>query len=156
MSCKLDYVVPSKCPWVITPSAQLLHRPKYSRVEKIKTIGSTYMAAAGLTKAPVCLQQRNLKTILSCILNNLIFLPPSPFSFLPHPLIFPPSLSSSLPPSLPPPSLPVRDPERCPPGHPTRVRAEETGPTELPLSSQRAAAVPQDPRANVARLGGGP
>ncbi len=28
---------------------QLLEKPKYSRVEKIKTIGATYMAAAGLT-----------------------------------------------------------------------------------------------------------
>ena len=27
---------------------QLLERPKYSRIEKIKTIGSTYMAASGL------------------------------------------------------------------------------------------------------------
>ena len=28
---------------------QLLERPKYCRIEKIKTIGSTYMAACGLT-----------------------------------------------------------------------------------------------------------
>ncbi len=28
---------------------QLLSKPKFSSVEKIKTIGSTYMAAAGLT-----------------------------------------------------------------------------------------------------------
>lgn len=28
---------------------QLLEKPKYSGVEKIKTIGSTYMAASGLT-----------------------------------------------------------------------------------------------------------
>lgn len=28
--------------------SQLLSKPKYSSVEKIKTIGSTYMAAAGL------------------------------------------------------------------------------------------------------------
>lgn len=28
---------------------QLLEKPKYSKVEKIKTIGSTYMAASGLT-----------------------------------------------------------------------------------------------------------
>ena len=29
---------------------QLLEKPKYSKVEKIKTIGSTYMAASGLSK----------------------------------------------------------------------------------------------------------
>lgn len=32
---------------------QLLSKPKFSSVEKIKTIGSTYMAAAGLTLTPV-------------------------------------------------------------------------------------------------------
>ena len=31
---------------------QLLSKPKFSSVEKIKTIGSTYMAAAGLTQSP--------------------------------------------------------------------------------------------------------
>lgn len=34
--------------------AQFLSKPKFSSVEKIKTIGSTYMAAAGLTHSPVC------------------------------------------------------------------------------------------------------
>ena len=29
---------------------QLLERPKFWRIEKIKTIGSTYMAASGLSK----------------------------------------------------------------------------------------------------------
>lgn len=33
--------------------AQFLSKPKFSSVEKIKTIGSTYMAAAGLTQSPV-------------------------------------------------------------------------------------------------------
>lgn len=33
--------------------AQFLSKPKFSSVEKIKTIGSTYMAAAGLTHSPV-------------------------------------------------------------------------------------------------------
>lgn len=33
--------------------SQLLSKPKFSSVEKIKTIGSTYMAAAGLTHTPV-------------------------------------------------------------------------------------------------------
>lgn len=32
---------------------QLLSKPKFSGVEKIKTIGSTYMAAAGLSGTPV-------------------------------------------------------------------------------------------------------
>ena len=40
---------------------QLLSKPKYSSVEKIKTIGSTYMAAAGLqpgrNKKRVSMQQ---------------------------------------------------------------------------------------------------
>lgn len=31
---------------------QLLSKPKFSGVEKIKTIGSTYMAAAGLSGPP--------------------------------------------------------------------------------------------------------
>jgi len=31
---------------------QLLSKPKFSSVEKIKTIGSTYMAAAGLSGPP--------------------------------------------------------------------------------------------------------
>lgn len=35
----------SGCPFV----PQLLLKPKFSSVEKIKTIGSTYMAAAGLS-----------------------------------------------------------------------------------------------------------
>lgn len=34
-------------------SSQLLSKPKFSSVEKIKTIGSTYMAATGLTHTPV-------------------------------------------------------------------------------------------------------
>ena len=35
---------------LFTVMLQLLEKPKYSKVEKIKTIGSTYMAASGLTK----------------------------------------------------------------------------------------------------------
>lgn len=31
---------------------QLLSKPKFSGVEKIKTIGSTYMAATGLSATP--------------------------------------------------------------------------------------------------------
>lgn len=33
-------------------TSQLLSKPKFSGVEKIKTIGSTYMAAAGLSGTP--------------------------------------------------------------------------------------------------------
>uniref|UniRef100_A0A673HJV7 adenylate cyclase n=1 Tax=Sinocyclocheilus rhinocerous TaxID=307959 RepID=A0A673HJV7_9TELE len=36
---------------IISDFDELLNKPKFSAVEKIKTIGSTYMAAAGLTKA---------------------------------------------------------------------------------------------------------
>lgn len=37
----------------VSPLMQLLSKPKFSAVEKIKTIGSTYMAAAGLTHSPL-------------------------------------------------------------------------------------------------------
>ena len=33
-------------------ASQLLSKPKFSGVEKIKTIGSTYMAATGLSAVP--------------------------------------------------------------------------------------------------------
>lgn len=39
---------------VLVSFAQFLSKPKFSSVEKIKTIGSTYMAAAGLTQSNVC------------------------------------------------------------------------------------------------------
>jgi len=35
---------------LMSVDTQLLSKPKYSGVEKIKTIGSTYMAAAGLLR----------------------------------------------------------------------------------------------------------
>uniref|UniRef100_A0A8C1PB42 adenylate cyclase n=1 Tax=Cyprinus carpio TaxID=7962 RepID=A0A8C1PB42_CYPCA len=38
---------------IISDFDELLNKPKFSALEKIKTIGSTYMAAAGLTK-PTC------------------------------------------------------------------------------------------------------
>lgn len=38
--------------FVFFPLKQLLLKPKFSGVEKIKTIGSTYMAAAGLSVTP--------------------------------------------------------------------------------------------------------
>uniref|UniRef100_A0A3Q3S3I9 adenylate cyclase n=1 Tax=Mastacembelus armatus TaxID=205130 RepID=A0A3Q3S3I9_9TELE len=37
---------------IIADFDELLSKPKFSSVEKIKTIGSTYMAAAGLTQSP--------------------------------------------------------------------------------------------------------
>lgn len=40
--------IPLLRPWGV-PVPQLLLKPKFSSVEKIKTIGSTYMAAAGLS-----------------------------------------------------------------------------------------------------------
>lgn len=39
---------------IISDFDEFLSKPKFSCVEKIKTIGSTYMAAAGLTHLPVC------------------------------------------------------------------------------------------------------
>lgn len=38
---------------IVVSVMQLLSKPKFSSVEKIKTIGSTYMAAAGLTQSPL-------------------------------------------------------------------------------------------------------
>lgn len=38
---------------IISDFDELLSKPKFCSVEKIKTIGSTYMAAAGLTNTPV-------------------------------------------------------------------------------------------------------
>ena len=37
---------------MILIASQLLSKPKFSGVEKIKTIGSTYMAATGLSAVP--------------------------------------------------------------------------------------------------------
>jgi len=37
---------------IIADFDEVLEKPKYSRIEKIKTIGSTYMAACGLTIGP--------------------------------------------------------------------------------------------------------
>jgi len=43
-------ILPTNISTVIEPTVlyQLLLKPKYSGIEKIKTIGSTYMAASGL------------------------------------------------------------------------------------------------------------
>lgn len=37
---------------MVVIASQLLSKPKFSGVEKIKTIGSTYMAATGLSAVP--------------------------------------------------------------------------------------------------------
>jgi len=47
---KLDPSTGDPCSTVVTAVCQLLSKPKYSGVEKIKTIGSTYMVAAGLLR----------------------------------------------------------------------------------------------------------
>lgn len=60
VNSKLRVSLESSWPWVSTrPSnhevviaLQLLSKPKFSGVEKIKTIGSTYMAATGLSAVP--------------------------------------------------------------------------------------------------------
>lgn len=49
-------------------SLQLLSKPKFSGVEKIKTIGSTYMAAAGLSGTPG--QETN--QVLHCNMNSKV------------------------------------------------------------------------------------
>ena len=43
---------PSHTSLVSLTCPQVLSKPKFSGVEKIKTIGSTYMAAAGLSASP--------------------------------------------------------------------------------------------------------
>ena len=47
----------------ICVTSQLLSKPKFSSLEKIKTIGSTYMVASGLLKTPNSkyLKKHNLK-----------------------------------------------------------------------------------------------
>lgn len=46
---------------------QILSKPKFCSVEKIKTIGSTYMAAAGLRHAP---QRDEQKVCLICLVHQ--------------------------------------------------------------------------------------
>lgn len=64
--------------FVLFSFKQLLLKPKFSGVEKIKTIGSTYMAAAGLSVTPgqennqvrwlwICLQY---SVVQSCVQSN--------------------------------------------------------------------------------------
>lgn len=49
---RLDIFVLTCLCWVDCVCVQLLSKPKFSGVEKIKTIGSTYMAATGLNASP--------------------------------------------------------------------------------------------------------
>lgn len=51
--CSLFMSVQPAPPCSHVSVTQLLSKPKFSSVEKIKTIGSTYMAAAGLTQSPI-------------------------------------------------------------------------------------------------------
>ncbi|XP_036968119.1 adenylate cyclase type 4-like isoform X1 [Acanthopagrus latus] len=46
---------------IISDFDELLSKPKFCSVEKIKTIGSTYMAAAGLTHSPVGDEQKKVE-----------------------------------------------------------------------------------------------
>ena len=48
--CFISSLCKFSCVCVWTVGIQLLSKPKYSGVEKIKTIGSTYMAATGLLR----------------------------------------------------------------------------------------------------------
>lgn len=45
---------------------QLLSKPKFSSVEKIKTIGTTYMAAVGLTHTPLRDENKVFAVVLFC------------------------------------------------------------------------------------------
>uniref|UniRef100_A0A673HQ82 adenylate cyclase n=1 Tax=Sinocyclocheilus rhinocerous TaxID=307959 RepID=A0A673HQ82_9TELE len=49
---------------IISDFDELLNKPKFSAVEKIKTIGSTYMAAAGLTKATCDMSYSHVRCML--------------------------------------------------------------------------------------------
>ncbi|XP_026122244.1 adenylate cyclase type 2-like [Carassius auratus] len=62
---------------IIADFDELLSKPKFSAVEKIKTIGSTYMAAAGLTKAATADERRTSEVSYShvrCMLDFSIAL----------------------------------------------------------------------------------
>ncbi|XP_016408762.1 adenylate cyclase type 4-like [Sinocyclocheilus rhinocerous] len=62
---------------IISDFDELLNKPKFSAVEKIKTIGSTYMAAAGLTKAAKAEERRTCDMSYShvrCMLDFAIAL----------------------------------------------------------------------------------
>ncbi|XP_042367782.1 adenylate cyclase type 4-like [Plectropomus leopardus] len=58
---------------IISDFDELLSKPKFSSVEKIKTIGSTYMAAAGLTHAPPGDEQKKVEMSYSHVRSMVEF-----------------------------------------------------------------------------------
>ncbi|KAI3376219.1 hypothetical protein L3Q82_016733 [Scortum barcoo] len=58
---------------IISDFDELLSKPKFSSVEKIKTIGSTYMAAAGLTHSPVGDEQKKVEMSYSHVRSMVEF-----------------------------------------------------------------------------------
>uniref|UniRef100_A0A8C2A205 adenylate cyclase n=1 Tax=Cyprinus carpio TaxID=7962 RepID=A0A8C2A205_CYPCA len=56
---------------IISDFDELLNKPKFSAVEKIKTIGSTYMAAAGLTK-PASAEERRVRLLRVCFTGHVL------------------------------------------------------------------------------------
>lgn len=58
---------------IISDFDELLAKPKFCSVEKIKTIGSTYMAAAGLTHTPVGDEQKKVEVSYSHVRSMVEF-----------------------------------------------------------------------------------
>ncbi|XP_035530834.1 adenylate cyclase type 2-like [Morone saxatilis] len=58
---------------IISDFDELLSKPKFSSVEKIKTIGSTYMAAAGLTQSPLGDERKKVEISYSHVRSMLEF-----------------------------------------------------------------------------------
>uniref|UniRef100_A0A671W129 adenylate cyclase n=1 Tax=Sparus aurata TaxID=8175 RepID=A0A671W129_SPAAU len=58
---------------IISDFDELLSKPKFCSVEKIKTIGSTYMAAAGLTHSPVGDEQKKVEMSYSHVRSMVEF-----------------------------------------------------------------------------------
>ncbi|XP_049922381.1 adenylate cyclase type 4-like [Epinephelus moara] len=58
---------------IISDFDELLSKPKFCSVEKIKTIGSTYMAAAGLTHAPQGDEQKKVEMSYSHVRSMVEF-----------------------------------------------------------------------------------
>uniref|UniRef100_A0A8C4GEC8 adenylate cyclase n=1 Tax=Dicentrarchus labrax TaxID=13489 RepID=A0A8C4GEC8_DICLA len=58
---------------IISDFDELLSKPKFSSVEKIKTIGSTYMAAAGLTQSPLGDERKKVEVSYSHVRSMLEF-----------------------------------------------------------------------------------
>nr|XP_046236260.1 adenylate cyclase type 2-like [Scatophagus argus]XP_046236261.1 adenylate cyclase type 2-like [Scatophagus argus]XP_046236262.1 adenylate cyclase type 2-like [Scatophagus argus]XP_046236263.1 adenylate cyclase type 2-like [Scatophagus argus] len=58
---------------IISDFDELLSKPKFSSVEKIKTIGSTYMAAAGLTHSPLGDERKKVEMSYSHVRSMVEF-----------------------------------------------------------------------------------